>query len=322
MRWIALRVLCVGVCLCSLTTQAQEQTRVTTVDFELRSGLIVLDVAVNGTPTKFILDTGASGILLSAKAAKALELDKESTGWTSTIRGGATLSRVRVDSLAVGDLVRSGCVCLVMEMSHITALAGEDVAGVLGQDFLSQYKVTINYRQERVSFEWRDEQDKLFVDPRFGLEVRRPDTSWAFETKPSRPEFAVVLTHAHPKAGAVVMVQELRGRSLHRDVSAFEEELPERVEDFEMVSSARKRYGEKDAHVVEFTGKKGDTKTRFRCVFFILNESMCCVTCSAPASVFDEVVDDFEKIVESIRSAEPAGADAEPAPARVQETAH
>jgi clan AA aspartic protease (TIGR02281 family) len=316
MRWIALKVLCVGVCLCSLTTQAQEQTRVTTVDFELRSGLIVLNVAVNGTPMKFILDTGASGVILFAKTAEELELEKESIGWNSTSGGAVSASRVRVDSLAVGDLVRSGCVCLVLELSHISAVAGDDVAGVLGHDFLSQYRITINYRQKRVSFEWRPEQDKLFVDPRFGLEVRRPDTSWAFETKPSRPEFAVVLTHAHPKAGAIVMVQELRGRSLHRDVSAFEEELPERVEDFEMVSSAGKRYGEKDAHVVEFTGKKGDTKTRFRCVFFILNESMCCVTCSAPASVFDEVVDDFEKIVESVRSAEPAGADAGPPPDR------
>jgi hypothetical protein len=319
MRWMILRAFWVGVCLCSLSTQTQGQTKVTTVDVELRTGLIVLDVAVNGTPMKFILDTGTTGFLLSAKAAEELELDKERTGWTPTIRGGATLSRVRVDSLAVGDLIRSGCTCLVMEMPHVTAVVGDDIAGIMGQEFLSQYKVTIDYDQERVSFEWDREHDELFVDPRYGLEVRRPDTSWAFETRPSEPKVAVVLTHASPKADAAVTVQELRGSSLDQVVSVFEEALRAQVEDFEMVSSGKKRYGEKDAYVVEFTGKRNDTETRFRCVLFILNESMCCVTCPAPASVFDEVADDFEKIVESIRFVQQEDDDTEPSPAQGQE---
>jgi len=89
-----------------------------------------------------------------------------------------------------------------------------------------------------------------------------------------------------------------------------------------MVSSAGKRYGEKDAHVVEFTGKKGDTETRFLFVVFVLNESLCCVTCSAPASVFAEVSDDFDKIIDSIRFAERDGADTEPSPAQVRESSH
>jgi hypothetical protein len=105
---------------------------------------ILVDVRVNGSTTaRLILDTGAANTLLSPRvlAAAGVSLTR---GTVATRARGMTagsdvdVQMVVVDSLVVGEARVGRMVVSAYEM-HMS-----DVDGLLGQDFLGRFRVTID----------------------------------------------------------------------------------------------------------------------------------------------------------------------------------
>ena len=90
------------------------------------------DGAVNGTPVRFLVDTGATTIALPAGDAVRLGIDyrKGELGMSSTAGGMVPVYRVRLDTVRLGSIELTGVEGVVLEK-------GLDIA-LLGMSFLNR----------------------------------------------------------------------------------------------------------------------------------------------------------------------------------------
>lgn len=105
---------------------------------------IIVDARINGGPTiKLILDTGAGGTLISPRALAASGVSLTRGTRIGRSRGIAKdaevdVTRVAIDSLEVGGARVGRMVVSSYDMDMA------DVEGLLGQDFLGNFNVTID----------------------------------------------------------------------------------------------------------------------------------------------------------------------------------
>lgn len=102
---------------------------------------IVVEALINGnTPTKLILDTGADKTVINPRvlAAAGASLTQGPGGQIRGATGTAPIRAARVESVAVGGAK----VGTLMVISH--DIEQEGVDGLLGRDFLGQFKVSID----------------------------------------------------------------------------------------------------------------------------------------------------------------------------------
>src|SRR6202048_468043 len=116
--------------------------------------LILLPVKVNGQgPFEFILDTGAGTSLLSPEVAKQLKVKVLSSKEGQSAGGKVAVSLAKVDSLAVGDAKLDDVDVGIVDLRHVGKTIGAKIEGDLGHNFLTQFRVTINYRDCEIRFE-------------------------------------------------------------------------------------------------------------------------------------------------------------------------
>jgi hypothetical protein len=105
---------------------------------------IIVDARINGGPTvKLILDTGAGGTLISPRALAASGVSLTRGTRVGKTRGVAKdaeveVTQVAIDSLEVGGARVGRMVVASYDMDM------RDVEGLLGQDFLGNFNVTID----------------------------------------------------------------------------------------------------------------------------------------------------------------------------------
>jgi len=95
-------------------------------------GHFMADGQINGTPIRFMVDTGASTIAIPAGEAIRLRIDykKGRRGTTQTAAGPAEVFLVRLDSVRVGDIE-------VLNVEAVVIERGLDIA-LLGNSFLNR----------------------------------------------------------------------------------------------------------------------------------------------------------------------------------------
>lgn len=94
-----------------------------------RDGHYYLTAEVNGVPVTFVIDTGATNIVLSKNDAAAIGLDPETLdylGRATTANGEVRTAPVRLDELAVGPIVDHGLRAFVNEGALDRSLLGMD----------------------------------------------------------------------------------------------------------------------------------------------------------------------------------------------------
>lgn len=97
-------------------------------------GHYYVTVEVNGTPVRFTVDTGASGIVLSQQDAVAAGIDTGALayiGRANTANGEVRTAPVRLDSLAIGPIRDTGVRAFVNQ--------GEMDGSLLGMSYLQRY---------------------------------------------------------------------------------------------------------------------------------------------------------------------------------------
>jgi predicted aspartyl protease len=115
--------------------------------------LVMVPVVVNGRgPFAFAVDTGASATVLSPGLADTLGIGRgESAAMTGA--GGMLQATVgRVTSLAIGGAALDDLTVVVSDfLGPIGQAVGTRVDGVVGYNFLREFKVTIDYPETRLS---------------------------------------------------------------------------------------------------------------------------------------------------------------------------
>lgn len=106
-----------------------------------------------GTPGLFLLDTGAGGSAVDPHFAMAARLHISSTREEITGRGG-DLEAKQADpaALSVVGGPQARIAPVVTDLSAASNAMGVPLAGILGEDFLRSFVVTLDYRDQAVSF--------------------------------------------------------------------------------------------------------------------------------------------------------------------------
>lgn len=117
--------------------------------------LIIVRARINGSaPRSFVMDTGAGATVLDAGFAKASNI---ALGEEIPMLGAAGLEkghRAKVDSIAIADR-KIGKTKIVVAgfLPELSKRIGTRVSGVIGYDFLREFRVRIDYRHLTLNFE-------------------------------------------------------------------------------------------------------------------------------------------------------------------------
>lgn len=113
-------------------------------------GAVVVPVVIDGRgPVPFLLDTGANGSAVFEGLAKELALPPVARTSVITPVGSRSRVVVRLDRVALGDAQALGLLASVIPAFQLD-VAGAAIQGILGQDFLSGFDYTIDYRGRRI----------------------------------------------------------------------------------------------------------------------------------------------------------------------------
>jgi predicted aspartyl protease len=127
------------------------------VAFELASGesAIVVPVRIDGQgPFRFILDTGATLTCLDAATAKKLGLEQRAgvIGRGIGVRSEGGVGMVAITRLEVGSASAENLTACTLDLQSLRS-AGVDVDGLLGLNFLREYRMTLDFERRALKLE-------------------------------------------------------------------------------------------------------------------------------------------------------------------------
>jgi predicted aspartyl protease len=118
--------------------------------------LILLETMVNGKgPFRFVLDTGAGGTIISPELAKKLDIKSEKRDGERAVGAGGNLDIQfgSLKSLAIGETQVKNLNVGIMDLTGISKAIETDIDGIVGYNFLTKFRVTIDYPKSTVTFE-------------------------------------------------------------------------------------------------------------------------------------------------------------------------
>ncbi|MFQ5776922.1 MAG: TIGR02281 family clan AA aspartic protease [Terriglobia bacterium] len=129
----------------------------TEINFRLADAekpIILVPTFVNGRgPYDFVLDTGASVTVLSAALAQSIGIKsggaKEGMGCGAG--GKVELSTGHVKSLAIGGAKQENLQVAIADLSALSQAVGAQLEGIVGYNYLKDFKVTIDYSKTSLS---------------------------------------------------------------------------------------------------------------------------------------------------------------------------
>ena len=151
-RQLVLCVLVLAGAACQVPSSPLKQTAPEPgeVQFELAGtggAALVVPVKVNDTgPYPFVLDTGATVTCVDELLANELALREPvgRIGFGAGVRGFGRMRLVSIDSLQVGEAKTTNLTGCALDLQSIKG-AGLDVRGLLGLNFLKEYRVTLDF---------------------------------------------------------------------------------------------------------------------------------------------------------------------------------
>jgi clan AA aspartic protease (TIGR02281 family) len=122
------------------------------VPFEKHGSVVIVKATLNGkAPVKLILDTGASFTMISSATAKQLDIDTNQNTRSmpfQTANGMIQAALINLDSISVAGLELKNLTAAVHD-----ALPDPEVAGLLGLNFLTNFRLDIDSEKGFVHLE-------------------------------------------------------------------------------------------------------------------------------------------------------------------------
>ncbi len=124
-----------------------------------QNGLISVEAELDDKKTiNAILDSGASTMVISAKAVERLKLDDQIIkGQKRSVIGAAGITpnveMLLIRNCRVADLQQSNLSALIMDLSAINETSGFEQGGILGGDFLQDFRLTIDFNRAKLTLQ-------------------------------------------------------------------------------------------------------------------------------------------------------------------------
>lgn len=139
-----------------------------TIPFSLINNLIVIEAHINNSaPMKFILDSGASGNLITSLYGEELYLNNVNTVRLAGLGGGSSIEAFQSldNTIKIGDRISALHVEILLpkeDVFQLDAFMGTRIHGILGHDFFESFVVEINYRRKLLKIYEPDAFKKKF----------------------------------------------------------------------------------------------------------------------------------------------------------------
>ncbi len=176
-----------------------------------RPGEVIVPVTIGGRgPFRFLLDTGSTHSAVTAPLAAALDAEPVARTVMRAAGGPVACLVVALPVVAVGAATAAGITATVLPPAGSIIRVALD--GVLGQDFLSRFDYTIDYRRSRIA--WHDDG---YVAPGIRLALVPAQDRWLVELpQPATSGAAATVRRFVPDSGAdtLVLFGEARARCL------------------------------------------------------------------------------------------------------------
>jgi predicted aspartyl protease len=120
------------------------------------SNMLLLPADANGKPGNFIVDTGAITSVLSLSMANAMGVNEKTPGALVDLGiagvGGAQGGTLMLPPVTLKSARQSEALsqALAIDLKEVSRMLGTEVSGVAGFDFLSKYKLTIDYYKAEI----------------------------------------------------------------------------------------------------------------------------------------------------------------------------
>ncbi len=117
------------------------------------SHLIGVPVKINGSESfDFVLDTGAGGTVITQQLAEKLRLPTQPfPGLVKGCGGEAKMEFVLIDSFTVGLTTQENIQIIATDLDKVAPKAAKIKNGILGFNFLKNYKIILDYMNNRFS---------------------------------------------------------------------------------------------------------------------------------------------------------------------------
>ncbi len=167
-----------------------------TVDCELlKTKHLAVSAMINGKgPYRLIFDTGSPVVLLSSRIAKEAELHGPAARKAARAAGGMP-GQLVVQSIEIGDTRAEGVPAVVMDHPTIKAIEGVTgrLDGIIGYPFFARYKTTVDYSNQKVTFEKSEYQPDDVMQAMMKAMFERPQGKKA-PTLASAGQWGLVVT--------------------------------------------------------------------------------------------------------------------------------
>ena len=132
--------------------QVEPTTRNVTIKIKLNErSMIIVPVSINSSdPYDFMLDTGSAKTMVDRKLTRELGLPAVAEKTVIGVLASTKMLVVHVNSLSVGGAEVLGGD--VFSTDHASSITGK-VRGVLGEDFLRNFDLLIDYRHQVIRLE-------------------------------------------------------------------------------------------------------------------------------------------------------------------------
>lgn len=150
-RAVLLIVVCSGFSHWAFAATRPVQASAGTVRFDSPSpGEMVVQVTIDGHgPFRFLVDTGSSHSAVTESLAARVGATPVARATMMTATGAIECLIVRLPTLAIGDAVIGDLLPTVLPAASASML-GDQLDGVIGQDFLTAHNFTIDYRRQHI----------------------------------------------------------------------------------------------------------------------------------------------------------------------------
>ena len=155
-NFLAIIISCISCAIClpagaAVPDQTEPAAKIATAKIKLDDiSMIIVPVSINGSgPYDFMLDTGCGKTMVDQKLAEELHLSKVGEKTITGVLASARMSAVHLNSISVAGAAVSGGD--VYSSDHLTTTG--KVRGVLGEDFLRNFDLLIDYSHEVIRLE-------------------------------------------------------------------------------------------------------------------------------------------------------------------------
>jgi hypothetical protein len=177
-----------------------------------RPGEVIVPVTVGGRgPFRFLLDTGSTHSAISERLAADLDAEPVARTVMRAAAGPVACLVVALPTVTVGAATAAGVTATVLPPPAGSVIR-VDLDGVLGQDFLSRFAFSIDYRRSRIAW-----HDGGAVPPGIRLALSPSQDRWLVELpQPATSGATATVRRFVPDSGAdtLVLFGEARARCL------------------------------------------------------------------------------------------------------------